>query len=720
MTGVKVILWIIVFYMVSLLTGSLFVYPEREKRFPVLHAVIYGVLAQFALFSAVFSVCMLLASPFRICAYVWGALCLTAALVGLIKNGRRLAEVLFQKKRRPGKEALVLFLVAAAQMACSLFFQRTGYAGMESLAPAVRAFEQGQAVIGESLFPLWFAAAGQLCGVHPAALALGYSGLMLLPAVYMAFFLLGERFFSQEKKYDIFFALACGLFLWIGSPQDLTFSFYQTKTIACTLLLPAECMILWGLNRKNAKNRIGLTVLLLAAGVSFGAKSFLAVMVLPVVFVLVRTLYEPCIHAAAGIKAAVWDKNKEKDLEIEEGENRAGTLFSHGGLDGSSKSPDDEMGMGFFMKSKRGRLFLAAALLMISVMVAFVFCIFKLNSKINSVFLITQQLTEQLAQTDTAEEALTEKKIDEMIVDRVETLTGEKPKNFTISRFTEADGMSFITCDTGSEETYRLYQVDMNEDAGGLGYVLQLPGGQIVVIDGGYEGDGAKLYDFIAEHGGVVSAWILTHPHYDHIGAFLHCMTQETGDIEVQSVYYSPFTEEFFETEGYENDELEYEALRFEEFEEIRKSRPEVSFIPVSKGDRIQIENMVFECLSSFDAQVNDVNDNSLVLRADMNGVSMMVTGDITEKAVERMVSELGEENEVWDVDFLQIPHHGYTGTGEKLYELTRPRFTLLDCSTKEYTDDVLGIQSETIDTLHEMGIGIVKRFEGTNVVVIK
>lgn len=467
----------------------------------------------------------------------------------------------------------------------------------------------------------------------------------------------------------------------------------RPEQAVCALLFFALSVILYGLSYKSTKIRIVLTVLLIAAGAAFGLRYLFSTVIPVTVFLLIHFLEQPFSKMVSGIKDSIWVKNKERD---------------------SAKEGDA------FMNSKRGRLLCGVALLMIPVMAAFVFCIYKLNNKINSVYLITQQIMDDMGGQISLEDYVTQEKLDEIISRRMEALAGDKPKDFSISRFTEADGMSFITCDTGSEDTYRLYQPDMNEDAGGLGYVLQLPTGNLVVFDGGYEGDGPKLHDFIVEHGGVVNAWILTHPHYDHIGAFLHCMTEDYADMDVQNVYYAPFTAEFFDSEEYTDNELEYEALRFNEFEELRKAASDVSYIAVEKGDRIQVENLLFKCLSSFDAGRKGVNDNSLVLRIEMNGVSMLLTGDMTEASVEQMISEIGEDSPEWNVDFLQIPHHGYTGTGRKFYELTKPRFALLDCSTKEYEENVLNIQSETIHVLHEVGAGVVKRFEGTNVVVIK
>lgn len=689
----KVFGFIIILYMAAFFSGSFFACSGKEKRHLVPYAVVYGFLVIFAGFSVIFSVCTALSVSLFHAVCLWGAFCIVFSAVGAVKYRKERKELSLSNGIRFGKEKAVLFILATAQILCSSIFRKTDFEGIQALVPAVKSFEQGIPAAQGELFPLWFSAVGTLLHISPSALAIGFSGLMFLPVCYMAFFLLGERLFAREKTEGTLFAVGCGLFLWIGSASDMTFSLYRSQTMAGAFLLPVLLFVLCGMNRKNAKNRIGLTVLILVAGVMFGIWCLFAVLLTMLAFVLVKILPKPCAKFISGIRARTSAQNKERS-SFEEGEDE--------------------------MNGKTKKLILTAGLLMIPVLLAFVFCIYKLNNKINSVYLITRQIIAEMKEDSSQEQYVTQEKIDEIISDKVDSLTGDKPKDFTISRFTEADGMSFITCDTGSEETYRLYQIDMNEDAGGLGYVLKLPEGGLVVFDGGYEGDGPKIHDFIVQHGGVVNAWILTHPHYDHIGAFLYCMTEASEDIEVQSVYYSPFTKEFFEEGRYKEDELEYEALRFDEFEEIRQKAKDISFVPVSRGDRIQIENLMMECLSGFLPEVRDVNENSLVLRVEMNGVSMLVTGDITEKTVDRMVSFLGEENEKWDVDFLQIPHHGYIGTGDRLYELTRPRFTLLDCSTKEYQDDTLKIRSGTVDGLHEMGVGIVKRFEGTNVIVIQ
>jgi beta-lactamase superfamily II metal-dependent hydrolase len=240
------------------------------------------------------------------------------------------------------------------------------------------------------------------------------------------------------------------------------------------------------------------------------------------------------------------------------------------------------------------------------------------------------------------------------------------------------------------------------------------------VIDGGYYGDGSAIGEIIKSQGGLVKAWILTHPHFDHIGAFLNCMIEGAEGITVQNVYYSPFTRDFFKNSSNIQNDLSNEANNFEDFEKVREMKGNATFIPMKKGDQLNLEGMNINCLWSFDPAIDDINDNSLVLRIEMNGVSLLITGDITEKIVDKLIQNDNNNENYLDVDFIQIPHHGYTGTGTKLYQITSPQFALLDCSLKEYTENILNIQDETVNNLHSNGIGIVKRFEGTNVIVIR
>ena len=48
-----------------------------------------------------------------------------------------------------------------------------------------------------------------------------------------------------------------------------------------------------------------------------------------------------------------------------------------------------------------------------------------------------------------------------------------------------------------------------------------------MLIDGGHTTDADEVREVIKEHGNHVAAWILTHPHPDHVGAFNEIMKND-------------------------------------------------------------------------------------------------------------------------------------------------------------------------------------------------
>jgi len=116
---------------------------------------------------------------------------------------------------------------------------------------------------------------------------------------------------------------------------------------------------------------------------------------------------------------------------------------------------------------------------------------------------------------------------------------------------------NFIYGDETSETYYEITQLPFPTFWGGEAYSIITSEGDLYLIDGGFQGeDGQRIAQYIEEHGGKVKGWILTHPHVDHIGAFLDYMAVNSENVE--TVYYSPFTREFFEEE---EDPAVYEVL---------------------------------------------------------------------------------------------------------------------------------------------------------------
>ena len=284
------------------------------------------------------------------------------------------------------------------------------------------------------------------------------------------------------------------------------------------------------------------------------------------------------------------------------------------------------------------------------------------------------------------------------------------------NKLIKTENNDFVYGDLENENYYQITQLPFPTFWGGEAYSIITPEGDLYLIDGGFQGeDGVRISQYIEEHGGRVKAWILTHPHVDHIGAFLDYMAENSENVE--TVYYSPFTKEFFEEE---EDPAVYEVLnnpnailfyQFLDMVELTKDR--VAYIPMVTGDIISIGDLQLECLASFSPERHDVNANSLVFTLSYEDFVFLLTGDMTELTLQDIRNEISEDAACWNADIIQIPHHGYmAGIGsDALYQATKPKYALLDCTIEEYENNSVNIQGH-VQMVEDLEIEVLKRFD--------
>ena len=71
----------------------------------------------------------------------------------------------------------------------------------------------------------------------------------------------------------------------------------------------------------------------------------------------------------------------------------------------------------------------------------------------------------------------------------------------------------------GTTGVGELWMLGSTTGAQNQSIVIKSPHGKLIVIDGGWEADATKLSELIQQQGGKVDAWLITHPHEDHVGA---------------------------------------------------------------------------------------------------------------------------------------------------------------------------------------------------------
>ena len=102
-----------------------------------------------------------------------------------------------------------------------------------------------------------------------------------------------------------------------------------------------------------------------------------------------------------------------------------------------------------------------------------------------------------------------------------------------------------------TKESFTVWQLPSQIDSIGNSYVVQTAGGKVIVMDGGFAAEKDYLRGFIDALGGKVDAWIISHPHDDHITALIALLENPNG-LKIERVYHSRFPDVLIDAESAE------------------------------------------------------------------------------------------------------------------------------------------------------------------------
>lgn len=207
-----------------------------------------------------------------------------------------------------------------------------------------------------------------------------------------------------------------------------------------------------------------------------------------------------------------------------------------------------------------------------------------------------------------------------------------------------------------------------------MSYVLKTAAGNAVVIDGGRPEDMPLLREIVGDS--VIYAWILTHPHVDHISGFTELISGEPDELWPRKVYYNFPSLDLTEKEDAE------EAYTLKEFLAV-EPRIADRAVCVREGDIFQIDELRFHILQSYEPDAPIVNgtltgnENSLVFRVEGPNKSVLFLGDTGPLGGDRLYQRHWQELKS---DLVQMAHHGHSGVGAEVYLATSPQACLWCC----------------------------------------
>lgn len=203
-----------------------------------------------------------------------------------------------------------------------------------------------------------------------------------------------------------------------------------------------------------------------------------------------------------------------------------------------------------------------------------------------------------------------------------------------------------------------------------LSSLIRSQNGYLVVIDGGWEEDGEYLLNVIKEHGGIVDAWLLTHPHSDHAGALYYILNEKRHEISINQIYCSLAPLSWYEEVA--PDDAELVGNLMDEFATLPE---EVLCDSVGKGDEIFVDNLQITVLNDrYELNSDPVNNSSITYMVQAAGKKILFLGDLSYEGGSHLARELGNRLEA---DIVQMAHHGQNGVGEEVYKTISPSICL-------------------------------------------
>lgn len=212
-------------------------------------------------------------------------------------------------------------------------------------------------------------------------------------------------------------------------------------------------------------------------------------------------------------------------------------------------------------------------------------------------------------------------------------------------------------------------------------YTLADKRGHLIVVDGGWPGDAAQVRNVINMHGKHVDLWILTHPHQDHIQAFMEIYEDPRG-IQIDRVLAPQMPSLALCQENASWDEFG----TYERF--LAMDIPELEY--VKPNDTYQVGNLSIDILSAYEDKVDElsndlINDGSIMFRVKGDTQSMLFCADVGKSMSKYLVKKYGDDLKS---DYLQMGHHGNGGLKKGFYQKVAPKVAFFDAPNWLFYDE--------------------------------
>lgn len=244
-----------------------------------------------------------------------------------------------------------------------------------------------------------------------------------------------------------------------------------------------------------------------------------------------------------------------------------------------------------------------------------------------------------------------------------------------------------------------LFTMVSTGDTIGMSYVIRTPRGSFIVIDGGWSGygNGKNILNILKEQNTLdglprVAAWILTHPHSDHIGAISEVAAAFYDEIVLERVIFNFIDDELLALSD-SKAMLNTNSSALKVLRTALKSKNKWQSTKIIKphtGDILNIDGVTIDILHTHEDVFPNTdallynNAASMAFRASCGEHSAFFTADLTSKYMAVLAKRYGD---TLKSDILQPTHHGRTHGRIDVYTLVSPSIVMWDTTLASYEE---------------------------------